>query len=165
MGTDAVGSLAASGTSAKSSGLTAPASTGTYYYGACVDDVTGESDTSNNCSSAVTVAVGAPPPDLPSLTGSITTCKATQSTPFGLFSVTIGGTVTASRRVRAVFIRGYVGSDFIGVFFINSMTAGESVNFRLGGFLSSPAGSCRFDMEWETLRYGLWTGSRTVNTK
>ena len=51
VGTDAVGVLAASsGTSDESIGLTAP-SPGTYYYGACVDDVTGESDTSNNCSS------------------------------------------------------------------------------------------------------------------
>ena len=64
VGTDAVGSLAASGTSDESIGLTAPASVGTYYYGACVDAVTGESDTSNNCSSAVTVTVVAPPPDL-----------------------------------------------------------------------------------------------------
>ena len=66
VGTDAVGSLAASGTSDESIGLTtAPASVGTYYYGACVDAVTGESDTSNNCSSAVTIAVGVPPaPDL-----------------------------------------------------------------------------------------------------
>ena len=64
VGTDAVGALAASGTSDESIGLTAPASVGTYYYGACVDAVTGESDTSNNCSSAVTVTVGAPAPDL-----------------------------------------------------------------------------------------------------
>ena len=59
-----MGALAASGTSDESIGLTAPASVGTYYYGACVDAVTGESDTSNNCSDAVTVTVGAPPPDL-----------------------------------------------------------------------------------------------------
>ena len=65
VGTDAVGTLAASGTSDESIDLTAPSSPGTYYYGACVDDVTGESDTSNNCSSAVTIAVGVPPaPDL-----------------------------------------------------------------------------------------------------
>ena len=30
---------------------------GTYYYGACVDAVAGESDTANNCSSAVSVTV------------------------------------------------------------------------------------------------------------
>ena len=45
--------------------LTAPATSGTYYYGACVDTVTDESDTTNNCSSAVTVTV--PEPDKPDL--------------------------------------------------------------------------------------------------
>ena len=67
VGTDAVGSLAASGTSDESIGLTAPASVGTYYYGACVDAVTGESDTSNNCSSSVQVDVTEPPPSTPDL--------------------------------------------------------------------------------------------------
>ena len=57
VGTDAVGALAASGTSAESISLTAPATAGTYYYGACVDAVTDESDTTNNCSSSVTIAV------------------------------------------------------------------------------------------------------------
>ena len=57
VGTDAVGALAASGTSAESISLTAPSTAGTYYYGACVDAVTDESDTTNNCSSTVTIAV------------------------------------------------------------------------------------------------------------
>ena len=61
VGTDAVGGLAASGVSAESIGLTAPSGAGTYYYGACVDAVSGESDTGNNCSAAVTVTVGAAP--------------------------------------------------------------------------------------------------------
>ena len=56
-GTDPVGGLAASGTSAESIGLTAPSTAGTYYYGACVDAVSGESDTGNNCSSGVRVTV------------------------------------------------------------------------------------------------------------
>ena len=58
-GTDAVGTLAASGTSPESITLTAPDSAGTYYYGACVDSVTDESDTADNCSSSVTVTVSA----------------------------------------------------------------------------------------------------------
>ena len=37
--------------------LTAPSSPGRYYYGACVDAVPGESDTTNNCSGARTVRV------------------------------------------------------------------------------------------------------------
>ena len=57
VGTDQVSGLNASGTSAKSIGLTALSTPGTYYYGACVDSVTGESDTSDNCSAAVTVVV------------------------------------------------------------------------------------------------------------
>ena len=57
VGTDSVGALAASGSSAESISLTAPATAGAYYYGACVDAVAGESDTSNNCSSAARVTV------------------------------------------------------------------------------------------------------------
>ena len=65
VGTDAVDALAASGTSAESIALTAPATSGTYYYGACVDAVQGESDTTNNCSAAVEVEVAEPTaPDL-----------------------------------------------------------------------------------------------------
>ena len=40
--------------------VTAPTSPGTYYYGACVDPVPGESDTNNNCSEAVPMNVGVP---------------------------------------------------------------------------------------------------------
>ena len=58
VGTDAVGELAASGTGDESIGLAAPSSSGTYYYGACVDAVEGESDRGNNCSVAVALVVG-----------------------------------------------------------------------------------------------------------
>ena len=44
--------------------LQAPSSKGTYYYGACVDAVAGESDTTNNCSAAVKVEVSRNSPDL-----------------------------------------------------------------------------------------------------
>ena len=64
-GTDSVSGLGASGNGDESISLTAPSSAGTYYYGACVDAVSDESDTTNNCSAAVTVTVGAAPaPDL-----------------------------------------------------------------------------------------------------
>ena len=56
VGTDAVGTLGASRTSAESISLTAPSSEGTYYYGACVVSVS-ESDTRNNCSPGVRVTV------------------------------------------------------------------------------------------------------------
>ena len=49
-GTDAVNPLLPSTNSGETIRLTAPSTAGTYYYGACVDAVTGESDTTNNCS-------------------------------------------------------------------------------------------------------------------
>ena len=60
VGTDAVGALGAAGTSNESISVTAPSAFGTYYYGACVNAVAGESDTTNNCSSAVTVRLHRP---------------------------------------------------------------------------------------------------------
>ena len=57
VGMATVSALAAGGNSSSVLTLTAPATAGTYYYGACVDTVTGESSTQNNCSSAVTVTV------------------------------------------------------------------------------------------------------------
>ena len=41
----------------KSLSLTAPEAAGSYYYGACVQGVSGEHDTTNNCSDAVRVSV------------------------------------------------------------------------------------------------------------
>ena len=65
VGTDSVFGLAASRSGDESISLTAPSTPGTYYYGACVDAVSGETDTTNNCSVAVTVTVSAAPaPDL-----------------------------------------------------------------------------------------------------
>ena len=57
VGTDSVGGLAASAASNESIELTAPSSAGTYYYGACVEPVSGEDSTGNNCSDAVAVTV------------------------------------------------------------------------------------------------------------
>ena len=57
VGTDAVSTLASAGTSAQSINLTAPSTLDTYYYGACVDSVTDESDTTDNCSVSVQVVV------------------------------------------------------------------------------------------------------------
>ena len=37
--------------------VTPPSTRGTYYYGGCVDAVQGESDTTNNCTSSLSVTV------------------------------------------------------------------------------------------------------------
>ena len=60
VGTDSVGSTSPNQTRDESINQTAPSTPGTYYYGACVDTVTGEEDATNNCSSAVRLVVGAP---------------------------------------------------------------------------------------------------------
>ena len=60
VGTEEVAALAASGSSRESVDVTAPATSGTYYYGACVDAVTDESDTTTNCSSSVEETVQDP---------------------------------------------------------------------------------------------------------
>ena len=62
VGSDSVSALSANRTSQESVNLTAPTSPGTYYYGACVDSLTDESDTDNNCSHAVSVIVQPPVP-------------------------------------------------------------------------------------------------------
>ena len=56
-GTDAVGPLGPLQNYAATIRLTAPSTAGTYYYGACIDAVTAESDTANNCSGAVAAQV------------------------------------------------------------------------------------------------------------
>ena len=57
VGTDAVSEVAAAGISDQSISLTAPSTAGTYYYGACVDPVSGESNAGNNCSNSSMVTV------------------------------------------------------------------------------------------------------------
>ncbi len=60
IGTDAVPGLSAGAGSAES-GAAAFATAGIYWVGACVDAVSGEFSTANNCSSAVEVTVGERP--------------------------------------------------------------------------------------------------------
>ena len=57
VGTNAVASLASGGTSSESIDISVLNSAGTYYYGACVEAVSDESMTDNNCSSGVEVTV------------------------------------------------------------------------------------------------------------
>ena len=57
VGTDALSALSPSGLTEESIRLMAPSSGGTYYYGACVEAVSGESRTTNNCSRGRRVVV------------------------------------------------------------------------------------------------------------
>ena len=109
VGTDPVSSLSASGTSAESISLRAPSSAGTYYYGACVESVSGESDTGNNCSAAVTVTVGAAPaPDLV-----VDSPTVTNSSPTAGASFTLNATVRnqGNGQSAATTLRFYRSTD------------------------------------------------------
>ncbi len=57
--TDVVASLVAGASSPESSIVTAPSVSGTYWVGACVDIVAGETSTSNQCTSGARLTVGA----------------------------------------------------------------------------------------------------------
>ena len=77
-----------SGSSYESISLTAPSTPDTYYYGACVNSVSGESDTANNCSDAVAVTVLPLPSDLV-----VDTPSSSLSTPMTGQSLTLNVTV------------------------------------------------------------------------
>ena len=57
VGTDEVSALVPSRQVVEGIDLTALSTAGTYYYGACVDAVTDESNTTNNCLGSVPVTV------------------------------------------------------------------------------------------------------------
>ncbi len=57
VGTDEVPILSAGGDTEESIIISAPSSTGIYYYGACVDAVGGETSMSNNCSIGTRVVI------------------------------------------------------------------------------------------------------------
>ena len=100
VGTSSVSSVAAAGVSTQSATLTAPSDAGDYYYGACVDTVSGESDTSNNCSSALSLTVEAP--DLTVNTPTLEGDNPAVGTPFTLEARVLnqGGVESAATTLR-----------------------------------------------------------------
>ncbi len=67
VGSDRVSELNSSGSSAESTLTYAPSTPGAYYFGACVDSVSGESDTTNNCSAVLASTVTATETATPTL--------------------------------------------------------------------------------------------------
>ena len=108
--TDTVAGLAAGGTSAESILVTAPPTSGTYYYGACVDAVPGESDTTDNCSASVRVDVE-PPPTYPNL--EVGTPSVSDATPETDASFTLSATVSnaGGGSSAATTLRYYLSAD------------------------------------------------------
>ncbi|MEA1954128.1 MAG: DUF1566 domain-containing protein, partial [Campylobacterota bacterium] len=58
LGTDAVSVLSSNGTSSENETVSTSLTSGSYWVGACVDSVSGESSTSNNCSTGVAITIG-----------------------------------------------------------------------------------------------------------
>ena len=101
VGTDAVGGLAASGRSVEGIDLTAPSAPGTYYYGACVDAVPDESDTTNNCSPGIAFVVPAV-----SSTDATLTALTLSGIDFGTFdSTTVSYSTQVSNSVTQTTVR------------------------------------------------------------
>ena len=155
VGTDAVGGLAAAATSSESIDLTAPSAPRTYYYGACVEAVTGESDTTNNCSGSVQVTVSAPPPSGPDLTiyAIVAATSPDGTRPGGTFRLNVGVRNDGDESSAATTLRYYrstdttittsdteVGTDTVGVLSAGATTSTMSVTVTA----PSSAGTYRY---------------------
>ena len=154
-------SLASLATTAHSIDLTAPASTGTYYYGACVESVSGESRTDNNCSSAVTVTVGDGGDSGDSgddeISVSIEGCSGSYLFGnSGSATISITGTVYANRPVTSLTLTGFANGKFVGSHFIGILGAGKSESFSISGIISTSGTSldCTVHAEYSVITIG-----------
>ena len=130
--TDSVSTLEASDSTDLTVNLTAPSSTGTYYFGACVKTVSGESNTQNNCSSsvAVTVQTGNRPPQL---TGDVDDKVVELGESFtvdlsGLFTDPDGDDITSygfTYRIRGI-LTGTVNTK-TGILSLRAIAVGETI--------------------------------------
>ena len=146
VGTDAVSALAAGASGPESIVLNAPSSAGTYYYGACVVSVSGESDTGNNCSAGVQVTVESGG-GTDALTFENTRCSGTRT--FGsIVDVVISGTVRARRSVSLLTLTGSANGSFVGTQFLGSLSAGETEDFRITGVISTNASRLQCTIRW-----------------
>ena len=134
IGTDSVSALSA-GRSGNESVTVTGHNSGTAYYGACVESVSGETQTSNNCSSGVAVTVDTPDliPDL-----MVSSFRANPT------SINAGGNISLSATVRnsgtgqsgSTTLRYYRSSDRtistldtrIGTDSVSALSAGRSGN-------------------------------------
>ena len=153
VGTDPVSGLSAFGTSDESISLTAPSTAGTYYYGACVDPVSGESATGNNCSSAVSVTVSGSGGGSNATTIEITECSGI-SLGTGSVLATIRGTVQAHRSVSSVYVSGTVNGQLVRRVPLGSISAGQTETFIIIGNIAtfSTSLSCVASVEWIELQ-------------
>ena len=105
---DSIGALAAAATESETA-IVNPSIAGTFYYGACVVS-TGDSDTSNDCSTGVQVDVAAQDFDL-----SVTAFSVSDSSVFAnepiTFTATVGNASSAMHSSSAATLKYYRSSD------------------------------------------------------
>ncbi|MCI5144134.1 MAG: hypothetical protein D3923_01090, partial [Candidatus Electrothrix sp. AR3] len=109
IGTDAVGQLAINETSLESTASTAPIAEGSYYVGACLDALSNESASNNNCSSGVEIEViDNTFPDLAVTTPTTNKAELFPGEPF-IYSATVNNQGTKAS--TATHLRCYRSSD------------------------------------------------------
>ena len=143
-GTDSVGGLAASGSSCQSVDLTAPSTSGTWYYGACVDAVAGESDTANDCSASVRVTVSeVEPPTQSNPDLVVESPTANDSSPTAGASFTLSATVrnAGDGASAGTTLRYYRSTD--ATIATSDTAAGTD---SMGGLAASGSGSQSVDL-------------------
>ncbi len=99
--TDFVSALVAGGTSPETATVSAPATAGTYWIGACVDAIAGETNAFNQCSAAVQITV-ATPPDLVTINPGVSNTAPNPGASFIASAdvVNQGGSPSASTTLR-----------------------------------------------------------------
>ena len=107
MGTDPVVPLRPLASSVNALFFTAPETAGTYYYGACVDPVPNETNTTNNCSQSVQVTVTA----APNLTVGSPSVTDSTPQPGGAFTLSVTVRNDGSADADATTLRFYQSTD------------------------------------------------------
>ena len=147
--TDAVSALSASQADENSASVTAPSTAGTYYYGACVEAVSGELDTTNNCSAAVSITVGGAPPPT-------TTATEDRDALVALYHATDGASWSSSAN--------WLSDEPLGAWYGVTTNAGGQVvrldltNNQLSGALPAELGQLS-ELKWLLLSYNELSGA------
>ena len=143
--------LAASDTSGRFVAVTAPSDAGTYHYGACVDDVADESDTTNNCSGSVTVEVSAKQsdPDLVVESPAVSNTSPTAGAAFTLSAVVRNRANDTSTATTLRYYRStdetISGSDVeLGTDSVAALAAGTASEHSISLTAPSDAGTYRY---------------------
>ena len=109
LATDSIPTLSANANSPQTATVSAPATPGSYWIGACVNNVANESDLQNNCSAAVQISVS--PPPQPDLTISQFNLSSFSFTPNQNFTISAAVENQGNTSANASILRYYRSTD------------------------------------------------------